>query len=46
MIKAGPKLEILGGGTLGGWGNGSSPAVSGGRIFVRDFKFLYCIGKK
>jgi outer membrane protein assembly factor BamB len=46
VIKAGPKLEILGGGNLGGWGNGSSAAVSGGRIFVRDFEFLYCLGKK
>ncbi len=46
VLKAGPTLEIIGGGNLGGWGNGSSPAVSAGRIFVRDFDFLWCIGKK
>ncbi|MBM4042933.1 MAG: hypothetical protein FJ290_30965, partial [Planctomycetes bacterium] len=46
VLKAGPKLEIIGGGTLGGWGNGSSPAVANGRIFVRDFEFLWCIGAK
>jgi len=46
VLKAGPTLETIGGGNLNGWGNGSSPAVSGGRIFVRDFEFLWCIGKK
>jgi outer membrane protein assembly factor BamB len=46
VIKAGPKFEVLGGGNVGGWDIGSSPAVSGGRIFVRDNDFLYCIGKK
>ena len=46
VIKAAPTLEIIGGGKLGGWGNGSSPAVSNGRIFVRDFRFLWCIGTK
>ncbi len=46
VIKAGPKFELLGGGHAGGWDNGVSPAVSGGRIFIRDFDFLYCLGKK
>ena len=46
VLKAGPKPEVLGGGDLQGWGNGSSPAVSSGRIFVRDFEFLWCLGKK
>jgi len=46
VLKAGPTLEVLGGGELGGWGNGSSPAVSGGRIFVRDFENLWCLGTK
>jgi len=46
VIQAGPKLEILGGGSLGGWGNGSSAAVANGRIFVRDFQFLWCIAAK
>jgi outer membrane protein assembly factor BamB len=44
VIKAGPRLEILGSSSLGGWGNGSSAAVSGGRIFIRDFENLYCLG--
>jgi len=46
VIKAGPALEVLGKGNLGGWGNGSSPALAGGKIFVRDFENLWCIGKK
>ena len=46
VIKAGPTLEVLGKGDLGGYGNGSSAAVAGGRIFIRDFEFLYCLGKK
>jgi len=46
VLKAGPTLETIGGGNLNGWGNGSSPAVSAGRIFVRDFEFLWCLGKK
>ncbi len=46
VVKPGPTIEVLGGGNLNGWGNGSSPAVSGGRIFVRDFENLWCIGKK
>jgi len=45
VLKVGPKFEVIGGGDLGGWGNGSSPAVSNGRIFVRDFNFLWCLGK-
>lgn len=28
-----------------GWEIGALPAVSGGRIFVRDGESLYCIGK-
>ncbi|MGA2618737.1 MAG: PQQ-binding-like beta-propeller repeat protein [Thermoguttaceae bacterium] len=43
VIKPGPTIEVIGGGNLNGWGNGSSPAVSGGRIFVRDFENLWCI---
>jgi len=46
VIKAAPALEVLGKGDLRGSGNGSSPAVSGGRIFIRDFDFLYCLGRK
>jgi len=46
VIKGGPKFEIIGGGHVGGWDIGASPAVSGGRIFVRDCDAIYCIGKK
>ena len=46
VLKAGPALEVLGKGDLGGGGNGSSPAFSGGKIFVRDHETLWCIGKK
>lgn len=46
VIKAEAALEVLGKGDLRGSGNGSSPALSGGRIFIRDFDFLYCLGKK
>lgn len=45
VVKAGPKFEIIGGGNLGGWdfGAGASAAIAGGRIFVRDGEFLYCV---
>lgn len=46
VIKSEPKLEVIGGGDLGGGGNGSSPAIANGRIFVRDFDFLWCISAK
>ncbi len=46
VIKTGDTLEILASNDLGGGGNGSSPAISGGRIFVRDSDWLYCIGGK
>jgi outer membrane protein assembly factor BamB len=51
VIKAGPKLEILGTSVLEesrgeGGSNGPSPAISAGRLFLRSPKFLYCIGKK
>ena len=46
VLKAGPTLEVLGKGDLGGGGNGSSAAFSGGKIFVRDHENLWCIGKK
>jgi hypothetical protein len=55
VIKAGPKLEVLAKNDLGGYNgnNGPSPAVSNGRIYLRDAApagpagaLLYCIGKK
>ena len=46
VIKAGPRLEVLAANDLRGEMDGSSPAVSGGRIFIRGRKLLYCIGRK
>lgn len=46
VIQAGARLQVLAANNLGGETNGSSPAVSGGRIFLRGRKFLYCIGRK
>lgn len=48
VVRAGPKCEVVAVSNLGGGDRrcGPSAAVSNGRIFVRDFNFLYCIGKK
>jgi outer membrane protein assembly factor BamB len=46
VIQAGPTLQVLATNRLEGGNNGSSAAVSQGRVFVRDFESLYCIGKK
>jgi outer membrane protein assembly factor BamB len=55
VIKVGPRLEVLAKNDLGGYGgnNGPSPAVSNGRIYLRDAEpagpagaCLYCVGKK
>ena len=46
VVKAGPTLEILATNKLGGGGNCSSPAIAYGRIYIRDFETLYCIGEK
>jgi outer membrane protein assembly factor BamB len=46
VIKAGPKLEVLAQNVLPAGNDGPSPAVSGGRIFLRSSSELFCIGKK
>ena len=46
VVKAGPTLEILASNDLGGGANTASPAIADGRIYTRDFDFLYCLGKK
>jgi outer membrane protein assembly factor BamB len=48
IVRAGPKFELLAVNSLGGGDGhcGPSAAVSNGRIFVRDFNFLWCIGGK
>jgi outer membrane protein assembly factor BamB len=45
VVKAGPRLEILGTSDLGD-GSDASPAVAGERLYLRGSRFLYCIGKK
>jgi outer membrane protein assembly factor BamB len=45
VIKAGPKFEVLGTSDLGD-ASQASPAVSGGRIFLRGARYLYCVGNK
>ena len=45
VLKAGPTLEILSSCKLPGGGNGSSPAVANGKIFTRDFDWLFCLGQ-
>jgi outer membrane protein assembly factor BamB len=45
VIKAGPKLEILATNDLDD-ASDAAPAVSGGRLYLKGRKFLYCIGKK
>ena len=46
VIQAGPSLKVLAANDLGGEMDGSSPAVSGGRAFIRGRKFLYCVGRR
>lgn len=45
VLKAGPKIEIVGTNDLGE-DNGSSAAVSGGRIYLKGRNHLFAIGKK
>jgi hypothetical protein len=45
VVKAGPPPEILARNDLGDPGR-ASPAVAGGRLFLKGGRYLYCIGKK
>ena len=48
VIETGPELKILGSSEklAGSNGNdGASPAVANGRIYMRNFDWLYCIGQ-
>lgn len=45
IVKAGPKLEVLATNELSE-DNGSSAAVSGGRIYLKGNQHLFAIGKK
>jgi outer membrane protein assembly factor BamB len=44
VIKAGPTFELVARNELGEK-TFASPAISGGRIYLRTFKNLYCVGK-
>ena len=43
VVKAGPKLDVLGMNDLGDPSH-ASPAVAGGRLLIKGGKYLYCIG--
>ena len=45
VLKAGTKFEVLAENDLGDY-TLSSPAVSGGQVFIRTAQHLYCIGKR
>jgi hypothetical protein len=45
VMKASPKLELVGVNQLGE-DCYASPAISGGRIYIRGVEHLYCIGSK
>jgi outer membrane protein assembly factor BamB len=45
VVKAGPKFEILAENDLQEY-TLSSPAISGGQVFLRTEKALYCVGKR
>ncbi len=45
VLKAGPKLEVLGTSTLND-GSRASPAVAAGRIYLKGARFLWCVGSK
>ena len=45
VLKAGDKAEVVGRGDLGDPGR-ASPAIAGGRIYLKGGRYLFCIGKK
>jgi outer membrane protein assembly factor BamB len=45
VVKPGPKIDILAVNDLGDVSDASA-AVSGGKIYLKGRKYLYCIGKK
>jgi outer membrane protein assembly factor BamB len=46
VIKAGPTCEVLGTGDLDEPHAFVTPAISGGRMFIKGKSYLWCIGKK
>ena len=45
VVRAGEKLELLASNDLGD-PSSASPAVAGGRIYLRGQRYLWCIGAK
>ena len=45
VVKAGAEGEVLAMNELGD-GSAASPAVAGGRIYLKGRRFLYCVGAK
>jgi len=45
VLKAGPKLEVMGTSTLND-GSRASPAVASGRIYLKGGRYLWCVGAK
>jgi outer membrane protein assembly factor BamB len=45
VVQAGPKLDLLAENDLGDPSR-ASPAVAGGRIYLKGSRYLFCIGKK
>lgn len=45
VVKAGPRFELVATNDLGD-ASQASAAVSGGRIFLKGTKYLFCVGKK
>jgi len=46
VIRADPKLEVLATNELGDGEDFTTPAVSGGRIYIKGKSHLWCIGKR
>jgi len=44
VLKAAPKFDLLAVNSIGGESMGASLAVSGGNIFIRTDKHLWCVG--
>ncbi|MSU76527.1 MAG: hypothetical protein EXS16_00375 [Gemmataceae bacterium] len=45
VLKASAKAEVVGRGELGDPSR-ASPAIAGGRIYLKGSRYLYCVGKK
>ena len=46
VIKAGPEFQLLATNTLGEGDPFTTPAVSGGRLFIKGRNYLWCIGAR